>query len=105
MASLTLKLSDDALLQLAEAAREAGVSPERMAEMTLEAWALSHEGPSSPPLAAQGRAEPGRAWADARENDSESDQQTTPGDYEGPFVDLDEALDGFSTELHRRMTR
>ena len=105
MASLTLKLSDDTLRKLTEAAHEAGVTPEGMAEMTLEAWALSHEGPPSPPLAAEGLAEPGRAWADARENDRESDQHTTPEDYEGPFVDLDEALDGFSTELHRRLKR
>ncbi|MBU2166318.1 MAG: hypothetical protein KKF88_00600 [Alphaproteobacteria bacterium] len=105
MASLTLKLSDDTLLRLAEAARGAGVTPDRMAEMTLEAWALNHEGPPSSYRETGGLAEPGRAWADARENDRESVQQTTPEDYEGPFVDLDDALDGFSSELHRRLKR
>ena len=105
MAPLTLKLSDDTLRKLTETARRAGVSPERMAEMALEAWALSHEGPRSSHRAAEGLAEPGLAWADARENDSESDQQTTPEDYEGPFVDLDEALNGFSSKLHHRLKR
>ncbi len=101
MASLTLKLSDDTLLRLTEAAREAGVSPERMAEFTLEAWGLS---PDRLQMAG-GLAEPGRAWADASDSDRESDQQTTPEDYEGPFVDLDDALDGFGAELHHRLKR
>jgi hypothetical protein len=101
MASLTLKLSDDPLRKLTATARESGVAPERMAEMTLEAWAVSLDG-----LQAAGElAEPGRAWAEANQDEGESDQQTTPEDYEGPFVDLDEALDGFSTELHRRLKR
>ncbi|MEH6697901.1 MAG: hypothetical protein V7672_04295 [Brevundimonas sp.] len=101
MASLTLKLSDDTLRKLIEAAREAGVPPERMAEIALEAWALSLDRLA----VARGLAEPGRAWADASPDQGESAQQTTPEDYEGPFVDLDEALDGFSTELHRRLKR
>jgi len=101
MVSLTLKLSDDTLRRLTEAAREAGVTPERMVEMTLEARMLTHEERRVP----QGLAEPGRAWADASEVRNDPDQRTTPEDYEGPFVELDEALDGFSTDLHRRLNR
>ena len=101
MASLTLKLSDDTLRKLTATARESGVAPERMAEMTLEAWAVSLDGLQG----AGGLAEPGRAWGEASQDEGEADQPTTPKDYEGPFVDLDEALDGFSTELHRRLKR
>jgi hypothetical protein len=32
-----------------------------------------------------------------------SAQPTQPEDYEGPYVDLDEALDAFSAELESRL--
>ena len=41
MASVTLKLDDYTFRKLTEAAREAGVLPERMAELMLEAWILA----------------------------------------------------------------
>ena len=54
MATFTLNLDDDTLRKLTEAAQEAGVTPERMAEMMLETWLL----PARP-----GVGEPVRAWA------------------------------------------
>lgn len=99
MASFTLKLDDDTLLKLTEAARKAGVPPERMAEMVVGAWLLANEDLPAP----SGVSEPARAWAGATDEYG-SGQLTTPEDYEGPFIDLDEALDRFSAELTRRRT-
>ena len=61
MATFTLKLDDDTLRKLTGAARRAGVTPERMAELMLEAWTLADDDlPASP-----GVGEPARAWAGA----------------------------------------
>jgi hypothetical protein len=103
MATFTLKLDDDTLRQLTEAARKAGVTPERMAEVILEQWRLADAFPE-PDRAPAGVGEPAGVWADERrENPAGHDQITTAEDYEGPFMDLDEALEGFSTELNRRL--
>lgn len=99
MARFILKLDDDTLLKLTEAARKAGGTPERMAEMVVKAWLLADEDLPAP----SGVSEPARAWAGATDEDG-SGQLTTPEDYEGPFVDLDEALDRFSAELTLRRT-
>ena len=86
MTTFTLKLDDDTHRKLTEAAQRAGVTPERMAEMLVEAWLLADDDRAGPP----GVGEPARAWAGAAEADGGSDQFTTPEDDEGPFVDLDE---------------
>lgn len=92
MATFTLKLDGYTLRKLTEAAREAGVTPERMAAMTLEAWILADDGPDR---GSAGVGEPAHAWTGVT-TDSGADQQTTPEDYEGPFVDLDVALNALS---------
>ena len=97
MTIFTLKLDDDTLRKLTEAARKAGVTPERMVEIMVEAALVADDDLPAPP----GVSEPARVWAGATDDDA-AGQLTTPEDYEGPFVDLDEALDGFSTELNRR---
>lgn len=92
MATFTLKLDDYTLQKLTEAAREAGVTPERMAAMALEAWILVDDRPDqSPP----GVGEPAHAWT-GMTKDGDPDQHPTPEDHEGPFVDLDVALDALS---------
>lgn len=93
MATVTLKLDSYTLQKLTAAARKAGVSPERMAVLMLEAWLLADDGLDRGPV---GVAEPARAWTGVT-TDSGGDRQTTPEDYEGPFVDLDVALDAPST--------
>ena len=104
MATFTLTLDDDTLRQLTEAARKAGVTPERMAEVILEQSILADDGFPEPDRAPAGVGEPARAWADETgEGPAGHDQITTAEDYEGPFIDLDEALEGFSTELNRRL--
>lgn len=92
MATFTLKLDDYTLQKLTEAARKAGVTPERMAAMTLEAWILADDGLDRSPA---GVGEPAHAWTGVTKEDG-PDQRTTPEDYEGPFVDLDVALDALS---------
>lgn len=86
MASFTLKLDDDTLRKLIEAAQRAGVTPERMAEMMVEAGLLADGEVPAP----AGVGEPGRAWANATSESSESEQHSIPEDHEVPFVDLDE---------------
>lgn len=104
MASFTLKLSDYTLRKLTEAAREAGVTPERMAEMMVEACIRADDDLLAPTREPAGVGEPARAWAGGTsEGAAEPDQGARPEDYEGPFVDLDDALDDFSTELQRRL--
>lgn len=61
MATFTLKLDGYTLQKLAEAALRAGVTPERMAEMVVEAWILAGDDLPAPP----GVGEPARAWVDA----------------------------------------
>ena len=72
MATFTLKLDAYTLRKLTEAARKAGVSPERMAGMLLEAWVHDAVAPG-PERAQPGVDEPAHAWADA------------VGDVDGPF--------------------
>lgn len=62
-----------------------------MAAMTLQAWILADDGLDGGPA---GVREPAHPWTGAT-NDG-GDQQTSPEDYEGPFVDLDVALDALS---------
>ena len=61
MATFILKLDDNTHRKLTEAARKAGVTPERMAAMVVEAWILAEDDLPTPP----GVGEPARAWADA----------------------------------------
>lgn len=106
MATFNIKLDDYAFRKLTEAAKRAGVTPERLAEMMVESWLFDDD---AVPHHQAGVREPARAWtnetAGARassEAGSGQDQLTTAADYDGPFVDLDEALDDFSAELNRR---
>lgn len=67
MAKLTLNMSDETLLELTEAARLAGVTPERMAEKRLEAWAQTADGSPGPDHAADyDLNEIGRPWSEVR---------------------------------------
>jgi len=77
MANLTLKLDDDPLRKLTEAARKAGVTPERMAEMMLEAWARVAEDGPAPDRVPPGVGEPAHAWA-AQADEGGSGPRTTP---------------------------
>lgn len=92
MRTFTLKLHDYTLQKLTEAARNAGVTPARMAAMTLEAWILADDGPEHRP---PGVSEPAHAFTDGT-NDGDPGQHTTPDDDEGSFVDLDVTLDALS---------
>lgn len=92
MATLTLKLDTYTLQKLTKAARKAGVPPEHLAAMMLEAWISPDDGLTR---GLAGVSEPGHAWQ-GMAGDHGDDPQTTPSDYEGPFVDLDVALDEFS---------
>lgn len=110
MATFTVKLDDDTLHRLTEAAKRVGVTPERLAEMTLESLLFDGDGFHGSDRDSIGVREPARAWTDeaagarmSGEGRSGHDQCTTAEDYEGPFVDLDEALDGFKAELNRRL--
>ena len=103
MATFTLELDDETLRQLTEAARKAGVTPERMTEVILEQWSLADAFPG-PDRGTAGVGEPAGVWADeARKGSAGPDRITRAEDYEGPFTDLDEALESFSTELNRRL--
>lgn len=92
MATFTLKLDDDTLRKLTEAARKAGVTPERMAAVRLEAWILADDGLDR---GSAGVGEPARAWTGVT-NDGGPGPRTTSEDDEGPLVDLDVALDALS---------
>lgn len=81
MATLTIKLDEDTLRRLTEAARSAGVTPERMAAMVVEAWILASEDLPPPP----GVGEPARAWADS------SQEGGNPGEDVAAAYDLNEA--------------
>lgn len=89
MAISTLKLGDYTLQKLTEAAREASVTPERMAATALEAWILADDGLDRGPA---GVREPARAWAGVTK-DGGPGPRATSEDHEGPFVELDVALD------------
>lgn len=89
MATFTLKLDHLTLQKLTNAAREADVTPERMAAMTLEAWILADDRPDRSPTEV---GEPAHAWT-GMAKDGDLDQHTTPEDHEGPFVDLEVELD------------
>jgi len=93
MATFTLTLDGSTLRKLTEAARKAGVTPERMAAMTLEAWILADVGLNRGPA---GVGEPARAWTGVR-MDGAPDQHTTTEDSDGSFVDLEVALGAIST--------
>ena len=102
MATFTIKLDDETLQKLTAAAKRIGVAPERLAEMALESLLLNDDFPRSGQEAV-GVSEPTRAWAGETEKAGVAgDRLTTSGDYAGPFVDLDDALDVFSAELNRR---
>lgn len=92
MATFTIKLDEYTLQKLTAAARKAGAPPERMAAMILKAWILADYGLGRSPA---GVVEPAHAWTRVT-NDGCADQQTIPEDHEGPFVELDVALDALS---------
>lgn len=75
MATFTLKLDDDTFLKLAEAARRAGVTPERMAEMVMETWIVAADDlPAS-----TGVDEPARAWAGATDEGGDPHEDNAAG--------------------------
>lgn len=61
MPTFTIKLDDETLRKLTEAAGVSGVTPARMAEMLLEAWPLAGDEITATP----GVGEPASAWASA----------------------------------------
>jgi len=75
--ALKLSLPDDHVARLKAQATAAGVSPEALATELLGRLLDDPSGAPSPP--------------------------TRPEDYDGPYVDLDDALDAFSAELERRL--
>lgn len=75
--ALKLSLPDDHAARLKAHAMAAGVSPEALATELLGRLLDDPSGVATPP--------------------------TRPEDYEGPHVDLDDALDAFSAELERRL--
>lgn len=81
MATFTLTLDDETIRKLTEAARKAGVTPERMAEMLVETWLLANDGLPTPP----GVGEPARVWANA------TDEGGDPGEDNAANHDLNEA--------------
>jgi hypothetical protein len=91
---LKIRLDPKTDRKLRAAAKAAGLSPERMAEMALEAFAAED--------AEGGVREPKRAWQDIADPDI-TFPATTPADYGGPYVELEEALDAFDAELDRRL--
>lgn len=95
MATLPLKLDEETLRKLTEAARRAEVTPERLAATKLEAWLLSDAGLDRGP-AGSGVGEPAHAWTGVPK-DGGAGQRPTPEDDKDPFVDLDVALDAPST--------
>ena len=102
MPTFALKLDDYALRKLTEAARKAGVTPERMAAETLEAWILDGDELDRSPA---GVGEPGHPFTDVTKNGNPG-RPTTPEDDEGPFVDLHVALDALSAaRIAARATR
>lgn len=70
MATFSLKLDDETLRKLTEAARKAGVTPERMAEMVVETWIPADDDLPTPP----GVGEPVRAWAGATDVGGDPDE-------------------------------
>ena len=95
MTDLTVKLDDVTLHKLVEAAQRVGLTPERLAEATLASLLQADEAPARTGEDG-GVSEPAGAWAGEA-------YQTAAADYEGPFVELDNALDAFSFELERRL--
>lgn len=81
MATFTLNLDDDTLRKLTDAARRAGVTPERMAAMLVETWLLADDDRPAPP----GVGEPARAWAGA------TDEGGDPREDNAANYDLNEA--------------
>lgn len=77
MATLTLRLDDDTLRRLTEAARRAGVTPERMAEIMVEAWLLADDDRPAPP----GFGELARAWAGATDEGGDP-REDNAADYD-----------------------
>jgi len=75
--ALKLSLPDDHAALLQAQATAAGMSPEALATELLGRLLDDPAGVSTPP--------------------------TRPDDYEGPYVELDDALDAFSAELERRL--
>ncbi|HEY0104278.1 MAG TPA: hypothetical protein VGB60_12520 [Brevundimonas sp.] len=103
MATFTLDLDDETRQKLAAAAKRIGLTPERLAEVTLASLLLNGDDLRRSERKAVGLSEPTRAWTgETQETGVKDDQLASSVDYAGPFVDLDEALDVFSTELNRR---
>lgn len=96
--ALNITLSDDTASKLAEKAKAIGVSPEALAATLLEQALVESERWASSP---HGIAESKPEWV---EDNLPEPPKTQPEDYGGPYVDLDEALDNFSSELNRRLT-
>ncbi|WP_417230200.1 hypothetical protein [Brevundimonas sp.] len=69
MAKLTVNMSDETLQKLTEAARLAGMTPERMAGTMLEAWAQTATGSPATDQTPPGVAEPVRGWAATADGD------------------------------------
>lgn len=116
--TLTIQVTEYTARKLREAAKAAGVTPERMAEMVLESALFDHNdfgwanGDPAAPLHPLDVREPTHAWegvkAEIVDKSTGGDAlpaalQTTPEDYDGPHVELDEALDDFKAELERRL--
>ncbi|WP_339928750.1 hypothetical protein [uncultured Brevundimonas sp.] len=81
MASLTIKMSDEALRKLTAAARLAGVTPERLAETRLEAWAQTDDESPLPDHVPPMVSEPARAWVGTTDKDRDPHEDNA-GNYD-----------------------
>ena len=75
--ALNLLLDNTAAARLEALAEQAGMSPTELAKRMLDRLLENPEGAVIP--------------------------EVHPSDFDGPYVELDEALNAFSTELHRRL--
>jgi hypothetical protein len=99
--TLTIHLGAYTTRKLRQAAETAGVSPEHMAEMLLRSAMVDSDVPGGTEASpSAGVSEPATAWRAAERPVGDA---TEPGDYDGPHVDLEEALDAFDAKLNRRL--
>ena len=120
---MTISLNDSLASRLSKKAEALGISPETLALSILDdglpdkTRSRDQDHPSWPNERSngdQGLGEPGRAW---NESQPEWEQKlatesrdlvrpaTRPEDYEGPFVELEDALTAFDAECERRLTK
>ena len=105
MAKLTVSISDEALLKLTEAARLAGVTPERMAETRLEAWPRTDDDNPSPNHAPVGVSEPNHAWPRADDDRDPPEDNAANYDLNEPGRPWSEVRPEMEALLERKLSK